>query len=94
MVSGRVRGKRFIGVGKPQFASNVVDTPSALQQDFAGNARVRCKAMNEAALDHDDPGVLSQEVSDEALEAAAAATPSKAIALTIAYCTGNLDCPF
>jgi hypothetical protein len=52
--------------------------------------------MNEvnAALDQDETNLLSHDVSDEALEAAAAATLEKAMALTIAYCTGNLDCPF
>jgi hypothetical protein len=52
--------------------------------------------MTEAstALDQDDADLLSHDLPDEALEAAAGAQRDTAPALTIAYCTGNLDCPF
>ena len=41
-----------------------------------------------------DEELLAYEVSDEALEAAAVVASEKAKALTVQFCTGNIDCPF
>jgi hypothetical protein len=51
--------------------------------------------MNEAtaALDVSETEVLNTDVSDEALETAAAG-PEHARAFTISMCTGQLACPF
>ena len=38
--------------------------------------------------------VLLYKVTDEALEAAACAGPETVMALTVAFCTGGVDCPF
>ena len=45
-------------------------------------------------LDLSDEELLAYAVSDEALEAAASAASEKARALTVQFCTGNIDCPF
>jgi len=52
--------------------------------------------MNEATtgFDLDEEAVFTAEVTDEALEAAAGSGGQTAAALTVAFCTGNLDCPF
>jgi hypothetical protein len=56
----------------------------------------RIDAMNEATtgFDLDEEAVFTAEVTDEALEAAAGSGGQTAAALTVAFCTGNLDCPF
>jgi hypothetical protein len=45
-------------------------------------------------LDLNEEKMLAYEVSDEALEAAACAGPKNARALTVAFCTGGVECPF
>jgi hypothetical protein len=52
--------------------------------------------MNEAniGLDPNEEEILTYEVSDEALEVAACAGPENGGALTIAFCTGGVECPF
>lgn len=52
--------------------------------------------MNEAKIGFDlsEEEILTYEVSDEALEATACAGQENIKALTIAFCTGGLDCPY
>jgi hypothetical protein len=47
-----------------------------------------------AAADRSEDFVFQSEITDEALEAAAGSFLPKTAALTVAFCTGNLDCPF
>jgi hypothetical protein len=52
--------------------------------------------MNEAnvGFDLNDEDILTYEISDGSLEAAACAGPENARAFTIAMCTGQVECPF
>lgn len=44
--------------------------------------------------DRNESDNLIDMITDETLERAACADPANARAFTIAYCTGQLDCPF
>jgi hypothetical protein len=59
-------------------------------------ANKRINAMNEANVEFDlnEEEMLTHEISDEAVEAAACAGSENARAFTIAMCTGQADCPF
>jgi hypothetical protein len=46
------------------------------------------------ALDQTEEEVLTYEASDEALEAAAEATPAKAGAYSFSFCTSPYVCPW
>ena len=52
--------------------------------------------MNEAKIGFDlnEEQILTDELSDETLEAAAGAGPECARAFTVTMCTGQADCPF
>ncbi len=52
--------------------------------------------MNEAnvGFDLNEEDILTYEISDESLEAAACAGLENARAFTIAMCTGQVECPF
>jgi hypothetical protein len=51
--------------------------------------------MSEAKdVDRDDGEILISNVSDEALEAAAYAGQCNGGAYTVAFCTGQAECPF
>jgi len=56
----------------------------------------RINAMNEAKIGFDlnEEQILTDELSDETLEAAAGAGPECARAFTVTMCTGQADCPF
>ena len=79
-----------------------IDNQSASKQDFmevshvAPLAAKRIDAMNEAnnGFDLTEEQILSYEISDETLEAAAASGPEYARAFTITMCTGQSECPF
>lgn len=45
-------------------------------------------------LDLREQALIASEVSDEALEAIAYNGAERAQAVTVAMCTGNLECPF
>lgn len=52
--------------------------------------------MNEAnvGFELNEKEILTYEISDEALEAAACAGPENAKAFTVAMCTGQTECPY
>ena len=50
--------------------------------------------INTAAVDSDELAVLTTEISDEALEAAACAGPQQGGVFTVSMCTGLQECPF
>jgi len=52
--------------------------------------------MNEvkSELDLNEEKIFSNEVRDEALEAAACSTADNRRAFTLSMCTGNTECPF
>jgi hypothetical protein len=56
--------------------------------------RIAIMIEGNIGLDLSDEELLAYAVSDEALEAAASAASEKARALTVQFCTGNIDCPF
>ena len=45
-------------------------------------------------VDRNEDEILMRDVPDEALEAAAYAGQANAGAYTLAFCTGQADCPF
>jgi hypothetical protein len=45
-------------------------------------------------VDRTDDEILMRNVADEALEAAAHAGQGNGAAYTVAFCTGQADCPF
>jgi hypothetical protein len=49
--------------------------------------------MNDINIDHREEDILICEISDEALEAAAATVTEKAGAMTLAFCSGLDSCP-
>ena len=53
-------------------------------------------AMNEAeiGIDLNEEQILTYEISDETLEAAACTGPESARAFTVTMCTGQGECPF
>lgn len=46
------------------------------------------------SIDLDEKDLFIHDVPDEALEAAAFCGPHCGRAFTVAFCTGNLECPF
>ena len=59
----------------------------------AALANERNKAMNELHIDQREEEILTFDVSDEALEAAAGTVKEKAGAFTLAFCSGLDTCP-
>jgi hypothetical protein len=49
--------------------------------------------MNDTKIDQREEEILTYEVSDEALEAAAGTVKEKAGAFTLAFCSGLDTCP-
>jgi hypothetical protein len=86
------------GVNEPKAAplqeDSCLDAVHKFRKEFVHRGRE--VAVNEAQTDLplNESEIFSYDVPDEVLEAAACSGSAGVLALTIAMCTGNAECPF